>query len=103
MASNWSPWVYSAVGSVIKKNNFYQVNVAYILQSATFSGISWYDLSSVQLGLVVSISFSGKSYVPSSVRALERSKVCSLSQTSGSLYGALIGSAVAFKIADWLG
>ena len=44
-----------------------------------------------------------KSYVLFPVWALERSYFCCLSQTSGSLYGALIGSAVAFQIADWLG
>lgn len=35
-----------------------KVNVVYILQSASLSGISWYDLSSVQTGLIVSIPFS---------------------------------------------
>ncbi|KAF7836521.1 D-xylose-proton symporter-like 2 [Senna tora] len=45
------------------------------MQSPTLSGISWYNLSSVELGLV----------------------------TSGSLYGALIGSVLAFNVADFLG
>ncbi|XP_022744010.1 D-xylose-proton symporter-like 2 isoform X2 [Durio zibethinus] len=45
------------------------------IESATLSGISWYDLSSVAIGLI----------------------------TSGSLYGALIGSVLAFNIADFLG
>ncbi|RVX01627.1 D-xylose-proton symporter-like 2 [Vitis vinifera] len=43
--------------------------------SSSLSGISWYDLSSVQIGLT----------------------------TSGSLYGALIGSVLAFNIADFFG
>uniref|UniRef100_A0A0E0BE92 Major facilitator superfamily (MFS) profile domain-containing protein n=1 Tax=Oryza glumipatula TaxID=40148 RepID=A0A0E0BE92_9ORYZ len=45
------------------------------LKSSTFSGTTWYNLSSLQTGLVV----------------------------SGSLYGALIGSILAFNIADFLG
>ncbi|KAL0321675.1 UNVERIFIED_CONTAM: D-xylose-proton symporter-like 2 [Sesamum calycinum] len=44
-------------------------------ESATLSGISWYNLSSVEVGLI----------------------------TSGSLYGALIGSILAFNVADFLG
>ncbi|CAA2933379.1 D-xylose-proton symporter-like 2 [Olea europaea subsp. europaea] len=46
-----------------------------LVQSATLSGISWYNLSSVEVGLI----------------------------TSGSLYGALIGSILAFNVADFLG
>ncbi|CAI9767776.1 unnamed protein product [Fraxinus pennsylvanica] len=45
------------------------------IQSATLSGISWYNLSSVEVDLV----------------------------SSGSLYGALIGSVLAFNVADFLG
>ncbi|KAK9095603.1 hypothetical protein Scep_027072 [Stephania cephalantha] len=45
------------------------------LISPTLSGITWYNLSSVELGLIV----------------------------SGSLYGALIGSILAFTVADYLG
>ncbi|KHN18956.1 D-xylose-proton symporter-like 3, chloroplastic [Glycine soja] len=45
------------------------------LQSPELSGISWFNLSAIQLGLVV----------------------------SGSLYGALLGSLVAFARADFLG
>ncbi|KAE9451749.1 hypothetical protein C3L33_16292, partial [Rhododendron williamsianum] len=45
------------------------------LQSATLSGITWYNLSSMEIGLI----------------------------TSGSLYGALIGSILAFNVADFLG
>ncbi|XP_027354590.1 D-xylose-proton symporter-like 2 isoform X4 [Abrus precatorius] len=45
------------------------------IQSPTLSGISWYKLSSVEIGLL----------------------------TSGSLYGALIGSVLAFNVADFLG
>ncbi|CAI9087052.1 OLC1v1021018C1 [Oldenlandia corymbosa var. corymbosa] len=45
------------------------------IQSPTSSGISWYTLSSVDIGLI----------------------------SSGSLYGALIGSLVAFNVADFLG
>ncbi|KAK3004964.1 hypothetical protein RJ639_018406 [Escallonia herrerae] len=44
-------------------------------KSESLSGITWYDLSSVEVGLI----------------------------TSGSLYGALIGSILAFNIADYLG
>ncbi|KAF2563625.1 hypothetical protein F2Q70_00014414 [Brassica cretica] len=46
-----------------------------LLQSPSLSGITWYNLSSLDVGLV----------------------------TSGSLYGALVGSAVAFSIADVIG
>ncbi|KAL0400468.1 UNVERIFIED_CONTAM: D-xylose-proton symporter-like 2 [Sesamum latifolium] len=45
------------------------------IKSATLSGISWYNLSSVEVGLI----------------------------TSGSLYGALMGSILAFNVADFLG
>ncbi|XP_010489652.1 PREDICTED: D-xylose-proton symporter-like 1, partial [Camelina sativa] len=45
------------------------------IKSPTLSGISWYDLSSVDVGII----------------------------TSGSLYGALIGSIVAFSVADIIG
>ncbi|KAK3042773.1 hypothetical protein RJ639_001046 [Escallonia herrerae] len=44
-------------------------------KSESLSGVTWYDLSSVEVGLI----------------------------TSGSLYGALIGSVLAFNIADYLG
>ncbi|WVZ03512.1 hypothetical protein V8G54_024318 [Vigna mungo] len=45
------------------------------IESSTLSGISWYNLSSIEIGLL----------------------------TSGSLYGALIGSVLAFNVADFLG
>ncbi|CAM8988714.1 unnamed protein product [Rhodiola kirilowii] len=45
------------------------------IESSTYSGISWYDLSAIEIGLI----------------------------TSGSLYGALIGSILAFNVADFLG
>lgn len=45
------------------------------IESSKYSGISWYDLSAVDIGLI----------------------------TSGSLYGALIGSILAFNVADFLG
>lgn len=45
------------------------------IASRSLSGTDWYELTSLQMGLVV----------------------------SGSLYGALIGSALAFRIADYLG
>lgn len=117
-------------------------NALVFLQSATLSGISWYDLSSVEIGLIV--SFYLNSYfllwhtcweiklilvfylLPSMFLFLlcvflAQSKIyllllwCKTSisllwnlwwlilQTSGSLYGALIGSLLAFNIADFLG
>ncbi|KAF8379004.1 hypothetical protein HHK36_028431 [Tetracentron sinense] len=50
-------------------------NIYNYLQSSTLSGTTWYNLTSVEVGLIV----------------------------SGSLYGALIGSVLAFNIADFLG
>ncbi|KAK4351078.1 hypothetical protein RND71_030391 [Anisodus tanguticus] len=70
------PFLFPAFGGLLYGYDIGATSSATIsIESATFSGISWYDLSSVQTGLI----------------------------TSGSLYGALIGSAVAFRIADWLG
>ncbi|XP_015164343.1 D-xylose-proton symporter-like 2 isoform X1 [Solanum tuberosum] len=70
------PFLFPAFGGLLYGYDIGATSSATIsIESASLSGISWYDLSSVQTGLI----------------------------TSGSLYGALIGSAVAFQIADWLG
>ncbi|TMW98094.1 hypothetical protein EJD97_004497 [Solanum chilense] len=70
------PFLFPAFGGLLYGYDIGATSSATIsIESATLSGISWYNLSSVQTGLI----------------------------TSGSLYGALIGSAVAFQIADWLG
>mgnify|MGYP007105614572 FL=1 len=82
-------------------------------QSADLSGIPWYNLSSIEMGLVVS-SFSYYIFVLH-IRWLATESVmsqCGVSlwwlyllmfQVSGSLYGALIGSILAFNISDSLG
>ncbi|XVE90463.1 hypothetical protein DITRI_Ditri20bG0080000 [Diplodiscus trichospermus] len=70
------PFLFPALGGLLYGYDIGATSCATIsIESATLSGISWYDLSSVEIGLI----------------------------TSGSLYGALIGSVLAFKIADFLG
>uniref|UniRef100_M8B887 D-xylose-proton symporter-like protein 2 n=1 Tax=Aegilops tauschii TaxID=37682 RepID=M8B887_AEGTA len=70
------PFFFPALGGLLYGYDIGATSGATIsLKSPTSSGTAWYDLSSVQTGLVV----------------------------SGSLYGALIGSATAFTIADFLG
>ncbi|KAL8134729.1 hypothetical protein AgCh_009663 [Apium graveolens] len=70
------PFLFPAFGGLLYGYDIGATSSATIsIQSVSVSGMSWYDLSSVQIGLI----------------------------TSGSLYGALIGSVLAFKIADFLG
>ncbi|XVF30460.1 hypothetical protein REPUB_Repub16aG0059700 [Reevesia pubescens] len=70
------PFLFPALGGLLYGYDIGSTSCAIIsIESATLSGISWYDLSSVEIGLI----------------------------TSGSLYGALIGSVLAFNIADFLG
>ncbi|XVF41664.1 hypothetical protein PTKIN_Ptkin01aG0298000 [Pterospermum kingtungense] len=70
------PFLFPAFGGLLYGYDIGATSCATIsIESATLSGISWYDLSSVEIGLI----------------------------TSGSLYGALIGSVLAFTIADFLG
>lgn len=70
------PFLFPAFGGLLYGYDIGATSSATIsIQSATLSGISWYNLSSVEVGLV----------------------------TSGSLYGALIGSILAFTVADFLG
>ncbi|KAI3792717.1 hypothetical protein L2E82_06605 [Cichorium intybus] len=70
------PFLFPALGGLLYGFDIGATSSATInIQSPTFSGISWYDLSSVQVGLI----------------------------TSGSLYGALLGSILAFSVADFLG
>ncbi|PIA58814.1 hypothetical protein AQUCO_00500626v1 [Aquilegia coerulea] len=70
------PFVFPALGGLLYGYDIGATSGATIsLQSAKLSGITWYNLSSVEVGLIV----------------------------SGSLYGALIGSIMAFSIADFLG
>ncbi|KAI3953514.1 hypothetical protein MKW92_006080 [Papaver armeniacum] len=70
------PFFFPAIGGLLYGYDIGATSGATIsLESATLSGTSWYNLSSVEIGLVV----------------------------SGSLYGALIGSILAFTIADFLG
>ncbi|KAK4789399.1 hypothetical protein SAY86_020718 [Trapa natans] len=70
------PFLFPALGGLLYGYDIGATSCATIsIESATLSGISWYDLSSVEIGLI----------------------------TSGSLYGALIGSVLAFNIADFLG
>ncbi|KAL3755991.1 hypothetical protein ACJRO7_002955 [Eucalyptus globulus] len=69
-------FLFPALGGLLYGYDIGATSCATIsVESATLSGISWYDLSSLQIGLI----------------------------TSGSLYGALIGSVVAFSIADFIG
>ncbi|KAI9157355.1 hypothetical protein LWI28_021179 [Acer negundo] len=70
------PFLFPALGGLLYGYDIGATSCATIsIESATLSGITWYDLSSLEIGLV----------------------------TSGSLYGALIGSILAFNIADFLG
>lgn len=70
------PFVFPALGGLLFGYDIGATSGASIsLQSADLSGTSWFNLSAVQLGLVV----------------------------SGSLYGALAGSLVAYPITDILG
>ncbi|KAM0046374.1 putative major facilitator, sugar transporter, major facilitator superfamily [Helianthus debilis subsp. tardiflorus] len=70
------PFLFPAFGGLLYGYDIGATSSATInIKSPTSSGISWYDLSSVQVGLI----------------------------TSGSLYGALIGSLLAFNVADFLG
>ncbi|KAK2382464.1 Major facilitator superfamily protein [Trifolium repens] len=77
---SWSsvilPFVFPALGGLLFGYDIGATSGATIsLQSPELSGITWSNLSSIQLGLVV----------------------------SGSLYGALFGSLLAFAIADFIG
>ncbi|XP_077234878.1 D-xylose-proton symporter-like 2 [Tasmannia lanceolata] len=70
------PFLFPALGGLLYGYDIGATSGATIsLESSTLSGTTWYNLSSVEVGLVV----------------------------SGSLYGALIGSALAFTVADFLG
>lgn len=70
------PFLFPALGGLLYGYDIGATSCALIsIESATFSGVSWYDLNSVEIGLI----------------------------SSGSLYGALIGSALAFVVADFLG
>ncbi|KAJ9179765.1 hypothetical protein P3X46_008095 [Hevea brasiliensis] len=70
------PFLFPAFGGLLYGYDIGATSCATIsIESATTSGISWYNLNSVEIGLI----------------------------TSGSLYGALIGSVLAFNIADFLG
>ncbi|XP_058748755.1 D-xylose-proton symporter-like 3, chloroplastic [Vicia villosa] len=77
---SWSsvilPFVFPALGGLLFGYDIGATSGATIsLQSPELSGIAWSNLSAIQLGLVV----------------------------SGSLYGALLGSLLAFAIADFIG
>ncbi|KAF3443476.1 hypothetical protein FNV43_RR13158 [Rhamnella rubrinervis] len=70
------PFLFPALGGLLFGYDIGATSGANIsLQSPELSGISWFNLSAVQLGLVV----------------------------SGSLYGALLGSLLVYPIADFLG
>ncbi|XP_048632193.1 D-xylose-proton symporter-like 1 [Brassica napus] len=70
------PFLFPALGTFLFGYEIGATSCATIsIKSPTLSGISWYNLSSVDVGII----------------------------TSGSLYGALIGSIVAFSIADIIG
>ncbi|XP_060203198.1 D-xylose-proton symporter-like 3, chloroplastic isoform X2 [Lycium barbarum] len=70
------PFIFPALGGLLFGYDIGATSSATIaLQSPELSGTTWYSLSAVQLGLVV----------------------------SGSLYGALIGSILAYPFADFLG
>ncbi|KAL7595623.1 D-xylose-proton symporter-like 2 [Lactuca sativa] len=70
------PFFFPALGGLLYGFDIGATSSATInIKSPTSSGVSWYDLSSVQIGLI----------------------------TSGSLYGALLGSILAFNVADFLG
>ncbi|KAI0489249.1 hypothetical protein KFK09_029091 [Dendrobium nobile] len=70
------PFFFPALGGLLYGYDIGATSGATIsLESATLSGTTWYNLNSLEIGLVV----------------------------SGSLYGALIGSSFAFTVADYLG
>ncbi|KAL1362393.1 hypothetical protein HN51_010661 [Arachis hypogaea] len=70
------PFFFPALGGLLYGYDIGSTSCATIsIESPTLSGVSWYNLSSIEIGLV----------------------------TSGSLYGALIGSVLAFNVADFLG
>ncbi|KAJ4898568.1 D-xylose-proton symporter-like 1 [Raphanus sativus] len=70
------PFLFPALGAFLFGYEIGATSCSTIsIKSPTLSGISWYKLSSVDVGII----------------------------TSGSLYGALIGSIVAFSIADIIG
>ncbi|KNA18495.1 hypothetical protein SOVF_070190 [Spinacia oleracea] len=70
------PFLFPALGGLLFGYDIGATSSATIsIQSPTLSGTSWYDLNSVEIGLI----------------------------SSGSLYGALIGSVLAFKVGDFLG
>lgn len=70
------PFLFPALGGLLYGFDIGATSSATInIKSPTSSGVSWYDLSSIQVGLI----------------------------TSGSLYGALLGSILAFNVADFLG
>ncbi|VVB14867.1 unnamed protein product [Arabis nemorensis] len=70
------PFLFPALGGLLYGYEIGATSCATIsIQSPSLSGVSWYNLSSLDVGLV----------------------------TSGSLYGALFGSIVAFSIADVIG
>ncbi|KAJ6854201.1 D-xylose-proton symporter-like 2 [Iris pallida] len=70
------PFLFPALGGLLYGYDIGATSGATIsLKSSTLSGTTWYNLTSVETGLVV----------------------------SGSLYGALIGSCLAFTVADVLG
>ncbi|XP_057752391.1 D-xylose-proton symporter-like 3, chloroplastic isoform X1 [Arachis stenosperma] len=77
---SWSsvvfPFLFPALGGLLFGYDIGATSGATIsLQSPELSGIAWFNLSAIQLGLVV----------------------------SGSLYGALLGSLLAYAVADFLG
>eukprot|EP01018_Ginkgo_biloba_P034383 Gb_38531 [translate_table: standard] len=70
------PFLFPALGGVLFGYDIGATSGASVsLKSAELSGTTWYNLSSIETGLVV----------------------------SGSLYGALCGSIIAFNVADFLG
>uniref|UniRef100_A0A0C9RV08 TSA: Wollemia nobilis Ref_Wollemi_Transcript_11794_2254 transcribed RNA sequence n=1 Tax=Wollemia nobilis TaxID=56998 RepID=A0A0C9RV08_9CONI len=70
------PFVFPALGGLLFGYDIGATSGAAVsLQSAELSGTTWYNLTSIETGLVV----------------------------SGSLYGALCGSIIAFNVADFLG
>ncbi|TKY67851.1 D-xylose-proton symporter 2 [Spatholobus suberectus] len=70
------PFLFPALGGLLYGYDIGATSAAAIsIESPTLSGVSWYKLSSIEIGLF----------------------------TSGSLYGALIGSVLAFNVADFFG
>ncbi|KAJ7949862.1 D-xylose-proton symporter-like 2 [Quillaja saponaria] len=70
------PFLFPALGGLLYGYDIGATSCSTIsIALPTLSGTSWYNLSSVEIGLI----------------------------SSGSLYGALIGSAIAFNVADFLG